>query len=284
LGFDNSLDQIENERTLTTWLRAMDRRRHGQKSKIIKIARNIRIRGRGGLHCMRSQFTRQLGWHHQSAFACTAAAIARRCSSAAWWGIDSKEIGGSGYNHLVFDNTDCHGRIQLNSSYAASGLNLGHLIHRADTLRACLCGLGAALRIDGYGTVHAAIGLWVTSDKTTHSVDVPEPAGDNVTGIALLKRAVKLSDTASSAAPTQQTVASPASGCEESEHQQDRRQGSAVAGNPDGRLEYGQRRNVDAARSEVLLKPVALDAGKLPNSRSAIIAIAAQPCSVATVL
>jgi type VI secretion system secreted protein VgrG len=50
-------------------------------------------------------------------------AIARRCSSAAWWGIDRKEIDGSGYNHLVFDNTDCHGRIQLNSSYAASGLN-----------------------------------------------------------------------------------------------------------------------------------------------------------------
>jgi type VI secretion system secreted protein VgrG len=86
---------------------------------------------------------------------------------------------------------------------------LGHLIHRADNLRACLCGLGAALRIDGYGTVHAAIGPWVTSDNTTHSVDVPEPAGNNVTGIALLKRAVKLGDTASSAATTQQTVVFP---------------------------------------------------------------------------
>jgi hypothetical protein len=57
-----------------------------------------------------------------------------------------------------------------------------------------------------------------------------------------------------------------------------------VAGNPDGRLEYGQRRSVDAARREVLLKPVAPDDGKLPNSGSAIIASAAQSCSVATVL
>ena len=184
----------------------------------------------------------------------------------------------------MFDNTDCHGRIQLNSSYAASGLNMGHLIHRADTLRACLCGLGAALRIDGYGTVHAAIGLWVTSDKTTHSVDVPKPAGDNVTGIALLERAIKLGDTAVPPPRRSRRWCSPTSGCEESEHQQARRQGSAVAGNPDGRFEYSQRRSVDAARREVLLKPVATDAGKLPNSSSAIIASAAQSCSVATVL
>jgi type VI secretion system secreted protein VgrG len=72
-----------------------------------------------------------------------AAASAGHRNSAAQWGIRSKEFGGSGYNQLVFDDTDSQGRIQLKSTHAVSELNLGHLIHTVDNYRGSLHGLGA---------------------------------------------------------------------------------------------------------------------------------------------
>ena len=58
-------------------------------------------------------------------------------NGAAQWGVRSKEFGASGYNQLLFDDTDAQGRIHLKSSHAASELSLGHLIHAADNYRGC---------------------------------------------------------------------------------------------------------------------------------------------------
>jgi type VI secretion system secreted protein VgrG len=206
-----------------------------------------------------------------------AAASAGHRNSAAQWGIRSKEFGGNGYNQLVFDDTDSQGRIQLKSSHAASELNLGHLIHTADNYRGSLRGLGAELRTDGYGAVRAATGLLVTSYKITHGADAREPAGDNVAGIAMLKQAVKLGETFSDAATTHQTVgfASHLGAAKANASKLDDKEAplpamlTAVSGMLSGE-------SVDAARGEMSAKPVAPDDGKLPNSSSALIAIAAK--------
>jgi uncharacterized protein involved in type VI secretion and phage assembly len=128
-------------------------------------------------------------------------------NAAAQWGVRSKEFGGSGYNQLLFDDTDAQGRVQLRSTYAASELSLGHLIHSADNYRGSLRGQGAELRTDAYGAVRGGAGLLITSYKLNHNAQARDPAGDNAAGIALLKQAVKLGETFNEAAKTHETVA-----------------------------------------------------------------------------
>lgn len=206
-----------------------------------------------------------------------AAGSAGHRNGAAQWGIRSKEFGGSGYNQLLFDDTDDQGRIQLKSSYAASELNLGHLIHAADNYRGSLRGLGAELRTDGYGAVRAGTGLLVSSYKITHAADAREPAGDNVAGIALLKQAVQLGKAFSDAATTHQTVAFASHlGTEKpnaSKLDDKAAPLQALLTATSGML---SGESVDAARAEMPSKPVAPDDGKLPHSSAAIIAIAAK--------
>lgn len=125
---------------------------------------------------------------------------------AAQWGVRSKEFGGSGYNQLLFDDTDAQGRVQLRCTYAATELNLGHLIHAADNYRGSFRGLGAELRTDAYGAVRAGAGLLVSSYRINHSASSRDPAGDNAAGIALLQQAVALGETFNSAATRHQTV------------------------------------------------------------------------------
>jgi len=196
-----------------------------------------------------------------------AAASAGHRNSAAQWGIRSKEFGGSGYNQLVFDDTDSQGRIQLKSSHAASELNLGHLIHTADNYRGSLRGLGAELRTDGYGAVRAVTGLLVTSYKITHGADAREPAGDNVAGIAMLKQAVKLGETFSDAATTHQTVAFAghlgAAKANASKLDDKEAPLPAMLTAVSGML---SNESVDAALGEMPAKPVAPDDGKLPTA------------------
>ncbi|HEU4373930.1 MAG TPA: type VI secretion system Vgr family protein, partial [Telluria sp.] len=140
-------------------------------------------------------------WHGASADS------AGHRNSAAQWGIRSKEFGGRGYNQLLFDDTDGQGRIQLKSTHAASELNLGHLIHSADNYRGSFRGAGAELRTDAYGAVRAGAGLLISSYKISHSAPSREAAGTNEAGSALLKQAMKLAESFSSAAKTHETVA-----------------------------------------------------------------------------
>jgi len=126
---------------------------------------------------------------------------------AAQWGVRSKEFGGSGYNQLLFDDTDGQGRVQLRSTHAASELNLGHLIHSADNYRGSFRGLGAELRTDAYGAVRAGAGLLVSSYAINHSSAARDPAGENAAGIGVLQQAVRMAETFTAAAVTHQTVA-----------------------------------------------------------------------------
>jgi type VI secretion system secreted protein VgrG len=127
-------------------------------------------------------------------------------NGAAQWGFRSKEFGGSGYNQLLFDDTDSQGRVQLKCSHAASELNLGHLIHAADNYRGSFRGLGAELRTDAYGVVRAGAGLLISSYAIAHNAAGRSPVGENAAGIAMLKQAVTLAQSFNSAASTHQTV------------------------------------------------------------------------------
>ena len=140
-------------------------------------------------------------WHGMSADS------AGHRNGAALWGVRSKEFGNSGYNQLLFDDTDAQGRIQLKSSHAASELNLGHLIHGADNYRGSFRGLGAELRTDAHGAVRAGGGLLISSYKLSHSAASRDPAGDNAPGVAMLKQAVTTAEHFSKAAVTHKTVA-----------------------------------------------------------------------------
>ncbi|NRR30304.1 type VI secretion system tip protein VgrG [Oxalobacteraceae bacterium] len=140
-------------------------------------------------------------WHGASADS------AGHRNNAAQWGVRSKEFGASGYNQLLFDDTDAQGRVQLKTSHAGSELNLGHLIHSADNYRGSLRGQGAELRTDAYGAVRAGAGLLVTSYGISHGAGGRDPVGDNSAGIALLKQATKVAETFSGVAKTHETVA-----------------------------------------------------------------------------
>ncbi|MCI1005941.1 type VI secretion system Vgr family protein [Herbaspirillum sp. C7C8] len=128
-------------------------------------------------------------------------------SAAAQWGIRSKEFGGAGYNQLLFDDTDAQGRIQLKTSQAASELNLGHLVHTADNYRGSFRGTGAELRTDAYGAIRAGSGILFSSYQIQHGASSRDPAGDNAGGMALLKQATLLGKTFNEAAVTHKTVA-----------------------------------------------------------------------------
>jgi Rhs element Vgr protein len=125
---------------------------------------------------------------------------------AAQWGVRSKEFGGYGYNQLVFDDTDAQGRVQLRCTYAASELNLGHLIHAADNYRGSFRGLGAELRTDCFGAVRAGAGLLVSSYGIGHGAASREPAGENTGGAGVLQQAVSMAESFHSAAVAHQTV------------------------------------------------------------------------------
>jgi type VI secretion system secreted protein VgrG len=140
-------------------------------------------------------------WHGASADS------AGHRNNSAQWGVRSKEFGGRGHNQLLFDDTDGQGRIQLKSTHAASELNLGHLIHSADNYRGSFRGSGAELRTNDFGAVRAGAGLLITSYKILHAAASREAAGENAAGVSLLKQAMKLADSFSSAAKTHETVA-----------------------------------------------------------------------------
>ncbi|HET7774683.1 MAG TPA: type VI secretion system tip protein TssI/VgrG, partial [Burkholderiaceae bacterium] len=89
-------------------------------------------------------------------------------------GFKSKELGGSGYNQLLFDDTPRQLRTQAASTHAATQLNLGYgVAPRADAAdeagavtepSASPRGEGFELRSDAWGAVRAAKGLLIATD------------------------------------------------------------------------------------------------------------------------
>ncbi|WP_445403556.1 type VI secretion system Vgr family protein [Acinetobacter vivianii] len=80
-------------------------------------------------------------------------------------GIKSKEYQGEGFNQLRFDDTTGQISAQLQSSHAASQLNLGKLSHPKDKAESEDRGEGFELRTDQWGAVRAGQGLLVSTQK-----------------------------------------------------------------------------------------------------------------------
>ncbi|MCH7335760.1 type VI secretion system Vgr family protein [Acinetobacter sp. NIPH 2699] len=78
-------------------------------------------------------------------------------------GIKSKEYQGTGYNQLRFDDTTGQISAQLQSSHAASQLNLGKLSHPKAEAESEDRGEGFELRTDQWGAVRAGEGLLITT-------------------------------------------------------------------------------------------------------------------------
>nr|WP_314523477.1 type VI secretion system Vgr family protein [uncultured Acinetobacter sp.] len=80
-------------------------------------------------------------------------------------GFKSKEYQGEGYNQLRFDDTTGQISAQLQSSHAASQLNLGKLSHPKNKAESEDRGEGFELRTDQWGAVRAGEGLLVSTHK-----------------------------------------------------------------------------------------------------------------------
>ncbi|RZG76883.1 type VI secretion system Vgr family protein [Acinetobacter sp. WCHAc060025] len=78
-------------------------------------------------------------------------------------GIRSSEVGGSGFNQLRFDDTTGQISAQLQSSHAATQLNLGNLSHPKDKETSNGRGEGFELRTDAYGAMRAGKGMLITT-------------------------------------------------------------------------------------------------------------------------
>ncbi|MEI2557598.1 type VI secretion system Vgr family protein [Acinetobacter pittii] len=80
-------------------------------------------------------------------------------------GIRSQEINGSGFNQLRFDDTTGQISTQLQSSHAATQLNLGNLSHPKEQETSQGRGEGFELRTDAWGAVRAGKGVLISTHK-----------------------------------------------------------------------------------------------------------------------
>ncbi|NKA33056.1 type VI secretion protein [Ralstonia solanacearum] len=127
-------------------------------------------------------------------------------NAAAHSGFKSAEHGGSGYNQLVFDDSDGQLRTQLATTQQHTQLNLGHLVHQQDNRRGSFRGQGFELRTDGHGAVRGQAGVLLTTYRDAASGKAV-PTGDNAAGIALIKQAKALTSSLGQGAVTHQTAA-----------------------------------------------------------------------------
>ncbi|AIL75208.1 VGR [Acinetobacter baumannii] len=84
-------------------------------------------------------------------------------------GIRSKEVSGSGFGQLRFDDTPGQISTQLQSSHGASQLNLGKLSHPKDKAESEDRGEGFELRTDQWGALRAGQGLLVSTHKQDYA-------------------------------------------------------------------------------------------------------------------
>ena len=78
-------------------------------------------------------------------------------------GIKSQEVNGTEFNQLRFDDTTAQISAQLQSSHAASQLNLGSLSHPKTSETSDSRGEGFELRTDQFGALRAGQGLLVST-------------------------------------------------------------------------------------------------------------------------
>jgi type VI secretion system secreted protein VgrG len=206
-------------------------------------------------------------WHGASADS------AGQRNSAAQSGMRSKEFGGSGYNQLLFDDTDQQGRTGLKSTQATTELTLGHMLHTADNFR----GLGAELRTDAFGAIRAGAGLLLSTFSGTHGAQEREPAGDNAPAIAHMKQAMLLAQSFSSAAVTHQAVALAGQiGSAKADASAIDPKAAPIKALNTALAGMLSRDSIDAAKAEAPGKPVSPSDDKLPHNSDAIIGITAR--------
>src|SRR5690606_38711278 len=78
-------------------------------------------------------------------------------------GIRSQQVDGNGFNQLRFDDTPEQISVQLQSSHAASQLNLGNLSHPKGRENSEVRGEGFELRTDQWGALCAGNGLLIST-------------------------------------------------------------------------------------------------------------------------
>lgn len=114
---------------------------------------------------------------HSPAWHGAAASDAFHRNAAALSGFKSKEFGATGYNQVVFDDSDQQLRLHIGSTQAASALTLGHLIHQPGNYRGSLRGVGAELRTDGHGALRGGAGVLLSTYAATSGAASGEAAG-----------------------------------------------------------------------------------------------------------
>ncbi|MCX5468557.1 type VI secretion system Vgr family protein [Acinetobacter nematophilus] len=84
-------------------------------------------------------------------------------------GIRSKEVSGSGFGQLRFDDTPEQISTQLQSSHGATQLNLGNLSHPKETAESEGRGEGFELRTDDWGGIRAPKGILITTEGASNA-------------------------------------------------------------------------------------------------------------------
>ncbi|MGA3948532.1 type VI secretion system Vgr family protein [Ralstonia nicotianae] len=199
-------------------------------------------------------------------------------NAAAHTGFKSAEHGGSGYNQLVFDDSDGQLRTQLATTQQHTQLNLGHLVHQQDNRRGSFRGQGFELRTDGHGAVRGQAGLLLTTYRDAASGQAV-PTGDNAAGIALIKQAKALTETLGQGAVTHQTASLSAAKDDDAPLA---KQEKAAAGMVDGKALDAAKQDAGAGNTSTQGKvPHQGEAMVHANGRAGLVMVAGQDLQLA---
>ncbi|MDO3527195.1 type VI secretion system Vgr family protein [Ralstonia pseudosolanacearum] len=84
-------------------------------------------------------------------------------------GIKTKEVDGSGFNQVAFDDTPGEISSQLASTHAASQLSLGYLTHPRDQGKAEPRGEGAAITTQAMASMHGNQGMLLSTERRSQA-------------------------------------------------------------------------------------------------------------------
>ncbi|WP_176058496.1 type VI secretion system Vgr family protein [Paraburkholderia sp. BCC1876] len=117
--------------------------------------------------------------------------------NAALYGIRSKEVSGSGYGELLFDDTTGQTKTKLSSEHGKTQLNEGWIGHPRDGGKSDKRGEGFELRTDMAGAIRAAQGLLISTDNRAGAkgqvLDRQELVGQLEAALAIAKQLADLS-------------------------------------------------------------------------------------------
>ncbi|MHA2905134.1 type VI secretion system Vgr family protein [Ralstonia mannitolilytica] len=199
-------------------------------------------------------------------------------NAAAHTGFKSAEHGGSGYNQLVFDDSDGQLRTQLATTQLHSQINLGHLVHQQDNRRGSFRGQGFELRTDGHAAVRGQAGLLLTTYRDAASGKAV-PTGDNAAGIALIKQAKALTQSLGQGAVTHQTAGLSSA---KDENAPLAKQEKAAAGMVDGKALDAAKQDASAGNTSTPGKvPHQGEAMVHANGRAGLVMVAGQDLQLA---